>query len=60
MTSMLAQTASAMGVVAAETIAGAETMPLNYDMSPRATPDQVPGATAVTVPWTSHVAASVL
>ena len=34
---MLAHTAEAMGVVAAETIAGAETMPLNYDMIPRAT-----------------------
>jgi len=34
---MLAHTAEAMGVVAAETIAGAETMELNYDMIPRAT-----------------------
>ena len=34
---MLAHTAEAMGVVAAETIAGAETMPLNYDMIPHAT-----------------------
>ncbi|MFV0406523.1 MAG: dihydrolipoyl dehydrogenase [Propioniciclava sp.] len=34
---MLAHTAEAQGVVAAETIAGAETMPLNYDMIPRAT-----------------------
>jgi len=34
---MLAHTAEAMGVVAAETIAGAETMPINYDMIPRAT-----------------------
>ncbi|MFZ1412750.1 MAG: dihydrolipoyl dehydrogenase [Micropruina sp.] len=33
----LAHTAEAMGVVAAETIAGAETMPINYDMIPRAT-----------------------
>ncbi len=33
----LAHTASAMGVVAAETIAGAPTMPINYDMIPRAT-----------------------
>ena len=37
MKSMLAHTASAMGVVAAETIGGAETMPINYDMIPRAT-----------------------
>ncbi|GAB3623089.1 dihydrolipoyl dehydrogenase [Mariniluteicoccus endophyticus] len=34
---MLAHTAEAQGVVAAETIAGAETMPINYDMIPRAT-----------------------
>ena len=34
---MLAHAAEAMGVVAAETIAGAETMPLNYPMIPRAT-----------------------
>ncbi|MEA5154276.1 dihydrolipoyl dehydrogenase [Raineyella sp.] len=34
---MLAHTAEAMGVVAAETIAGAETMPINYDMIPHAT-----------------------
>jgi dihydrolipoamide dehydrogenase len=34
---LLAHTAEAQGVVAAETIAGAETMPLNYDMIPRAT-----------------------
>jgi dihydrolipoamide dehydrogenase len=34
---MLAHTAEAMGVVAAETIAGAETMELNFDMIPRAT-----------------------
>ncbi|WP_166356138.1 dihydrolipoyl dehydrogenase [Phytoactinopolyspora limicola] len=34
---MLAHTAEAMGVVASETIAGAETMPINYDMIPRAT-----------------------
>jgi dihydrolipoamide dehydrogenase len=34
---MLAHTAEAMGVVAAETIAGAETMPINFDMIPRAT-----------------------
>ncbi|SDE28526.1 dihydrolipoyl dehydrogenase [Auraticoccus monumenti] len=33
----LAHTAEAQGVVAAETIAGAETMALNYDMIPRAT-----------------------
>lgn len=33
----LAHTAEAMGVVAAETIAGAPTMPINYDMIPRAT-----------------------
>ncbi len=33
----LAHTAEAQGVVAAETIAGAETMPVNYDMIPRAT-----------------------
>ncbi len=34
---MLAHTAEAQGVVAAETISGAETQPLNYDMIPRAT-----------------------
>ena len=34
---MLAHTAEAMGVVAAETIAGHPTMPLNYVMIPRAT-----------------------
>jgi dihydrolipoamide dehydrogenase len=34
---MLAHVAEAMGVVAAETINGAETMPINYDMVPRAT-----------------------
>ncbi|MFP5415371.1 MAG: dihydrolipoyl dehydrogenase [Actinomycetes bacterium] len=34
---MLAHTAEAQGVVAAETIADAETMPINYDMIPRAT-----------------------
>ena len=34
---MLAHTAEAQGVVAAETIAGAETMTINYDMIPRAT-----------------------
>ncbi|MET9801874.1 dihydrolipoyl dehydrogenase [Streptomyces sp. NPDC006368] len=34
---MLAHTAEAMGVVAAETIAGAETMELDYPMIPRAT-----------------------
>ncbi|MGK2308497.1 dihydrolipoyl dehydrogenase [Cutibacterium sp. V947] len=34
---MLAHTAETQGVVAAETIAGAETMPINYDMIPRAT-----------------------
>jgi dihydrolipoamide dehydrogenase len=34
---LLAHTAEAQGVVAAETIAGAETMPVNYDMIPRAT-----------------------
>ena len=34
---MLAHTAEAQGVVAAETIAGAETLPINYDMIPRAT-----------------------
>ncbi|MFT4218131.1 MAG: dihydrolipoyl dehydrogenase [Micropruina sp.] len=33
----LAHTAEAQGVVAAETIVGAETMPINYDMIPRAT-----------------------
>jgi dihydrolipoamide dehydrogenase len=34
---MLAHVAEAMGIVAAETIAGAETMPIAYDMVPRAT-----------------------
>jgi dihydrolipoamide dehydrogenase len=34
---MLAHVAEAMGVVAAETIAGAETMPVDLDMIPRAT-----------------------
>ncbi|WP_296137530.1 dihydrolipoyl dehydrogenase [uncultured Tessaracoccus sp.] len=34
---MLAHTAEAQGVVAAETIAGEETFPINYDMIPRAT-----------------------
>ncbi len=34
---MLAHTAEAQGVVAAETIAGAETMPVDYRMIPRAT-----------------------
>ncbi|TWE12455.1 dihydrolipoyl dehydrogenase [Rudaeicoccus suwonensis] len=34
---MLAHTAEAMGIVAAETIAGTETMEINYDMIPRAT-----------------------
>ncbi len=34
---MLAHLAEAQGVVAAETIAGVETMPINYDMVPRAT-----------------------
>jgi dihydrolipoamide dehydrogenase len=34
---MLAHVAEAMGVVAAETINGAETMPINFDMVPRAT-----------------------
>lgn len=34
---MLAHTAEAQGVVAAESIAGLETMPINYDMVPRAT-----------------------
>jgi len=34
---MLAHVAEAMGVVAAETIAGAETMPVDFDMIPRAT-----------------------
>ncbi|MEU4476433.1 dihydrolipoyl dehydrogenase, partial [Micromonospora sp. NPDC023888] len=34
---MLAHTAEAMGVVAAETLAGAETMELDYPMIPRAT-----------------------
>ncbi|UUZ58045.1 dihydrolipoyl dehydrogenase [Nocardioides sp. B-3] len=34
---MLAHVAEAMGIVAAETISGAETMAINYDMVPRAT-----------------------
>ncbi|HHU39041.1 MAG TPA: dihydrolipoyl dehydrogenase [Propionibacterium sp.] len=34
---MLAHTAEAQGVVASETLAGAETMAINYDMIPRAT-----------------------
>ena len=34
---MLAHTASAMAIVAAETLAGEQTEPLNYDMIPRAT-----------------------
>ncbi|HEY9291860.1 MAG TPA: dihydrolipoyl dehydrogenase [Microlunatus sp.] len=34
---MLAHNAEAMGIVAAETIAGAETMPIDYSMVPRAT-----------------------
>jgi dihydrolipoamide dehydrogenase len=34
---MLAHTAEAMGVVAAETIVGAETVEINFDMIPRAT-----------------------
>jgi dihydrolipoamide dehydrogenase len=34
---MLAHAAEAMGIVAAETIAGAETMEINFDMIPRAT-----------------------
>ncbi|TDE00595.1 dihydrolipoyl dehydrogenase [Jiangella asiatica] len=34
---LLAHAAEAMAVVAAETIAGAETMPIDYDMIPRAT-----------------------
>ncbi|MGN6250958.1 MAG: dihydrolipoyl dehydrogenase [Marmoricola sp.] len=34
---MLAHTAEAQGVVAAETMAGAETMPVEYDFIPRAT-----------------------
>ena len=34
---MLAHTAEAQGIVAAETIAGAETMPIDYVMIPRAT-----------------------
>ena len=34
---MLAHAAEAMGIVAAETIAGAETMAINFDMIPRAT-----------------------
>jgi dihydrolipoamide dehydrogenase len=34
---MLAHTAEAMGVVAAETMAGAETMEIDFDMIPRAT-----------------------
>lgn len=37
---MLAHTAEAQGKVAAETIAGVETMPVNYDMIPRATYSQ--------------------
>ncbi|MGW6023677.1 dihydrolipoyl dehydrogenase [Streptomyces sp. NPDC055099] len=37
---MLAHTAEAMGVVAAETLAGAETMELDYPMIPRATYSQ--------------------
>ena len=34
---MLAHAAEAMGIVAAETIAGAETIEINFDMIPRAT-----------------------
>ena len=34
---MLAHTAEAMGIVAAETLAGAETLPVEYDFIPRAT-----------------------
>ena len=34
---MLAHTAEAQGIVAAETLAGAETMPVEYDFIPRAT-----------------------
>ncbi|CAA9369352.1 MAG: Dihydrolipoamide dehydrogenase [uncultured Nocardioides sp.] len=34
---MLAHVAEAMGIVAAETISGAETMPVDYDFVPRAT-----------------------
>ena len=34
---MLAHAAEAMGIIAAETIAGAETMELDYVMIPRAT-----------------------
>jgi dihydrolipoamide dehydrogenase len=34
---MLAHVAEAMGIVAAETIAGADTMPVAYDFAPRAT-----------------------
>ncbi|GAA3658594.1 dihydrolipoyl dehydrogenase [Nocardioides ginsengisoli] len=34
---MLAHVAEAMGIVAAETLAGAETMPVEYDFIPRAT-----------------------
>ncbi len=34
---MLAHTASAQGIVAAESLAGAETYPINYEMIPRAT-----------------------
>jgi dihydrolipoamide dehydrogenase len=34
---LLAHTAEAQGIIAAETIAGAETMPVDYDMIPRAT-----------------------
>ncbi|WP_461109414.1 dihydrolipoyl dehydrogenase [Tessaracoccus terricola] len=37
---MLAHTAEAQGIVAAETIAGVETHPINYDMIPRATYSQ--------------------
>ncbi|MCL2483539.1 MAG: dihydrolipoyl dehydrogenase, partial [Propionibacteriaceae bacterium] len=37
---MLAHTAEAQGVVAAETIAGVDTFPINYDMIPRATYSQ--------------------
>lgn len=36
-TLMLAHNAEAMGIVAAETLAGAETMPVDYEMVPRAT-----------------------
>lgn len=34
---LLAHAAEAMAIIAAETIAGADTMPVNYDMIPRAT-----------------------